>query len=106
MARAARNRSKTAGRKPRRTSPAPKRKASTPWPTIEDFLDSEEGEITLGVIHHSSLRYTAIVNDGHTMLVALVRNRGETLHQLLDRLEQALGPALQDQIYVDEINRR
>jgi len=41
-----------------------------------------------------------------TMLVALVRNRGETLHQLLDRLEQALGPALQDQICVDEINRR
>jgi hypothetical protein len=69
-------------------------------------LDSEVGEITLGVIHHSSLRYTAIANDGHTLLVALVRNRGETLHQLLDRLEQALGPALEDQIYVDEINRR
>jgi ribosome assembly protein YihI (activator of Der GTPase) len=38
------------------------------------------------------------------MLVALVRNRGETLHQLLDRLDRALGPALEDQIYVDEIN--
>jgi ribosome assembly protein YihI (activator of Der GTPase) len=38
------------------------------------------------------------------MLVALVRNRGETLHHLLDRLEQALGPAIEDQIYVDEIN--
>jgi len=46
MAHAARNRSKTAGRKPRRTSPAPKREASTPWPTIEEFLDSQEGEIT------------------------------------------------------------
>ena len=106
MAHAARNRSKTASRKRQQTAAPPKRGASTPWPTIEEFLESEEGEITLGVIHHSSLRYTAIVNDGHNMLVALVRNRGETLHQLLDRLDQALGPALEDQIYVDEINRR
>lgn len=106
MARSARKRFKAAGRKRQPASPAPKRGPSTPWPTIEEFLDSEEGEITLGVIHHSSLRYTAIANDGHNMLVALVRNRGETLHQLLDRLDRALGPALEDQIYVDEINRR
>jgi uncharacterized membrane protein len=38
------------------------------------------------------------------MLVALVRNRGETLHQLLDRLERALGPAINDPVYVDEID--
>ena len=38
------------------------------------------------------------------MLVALVRNSGETMHQLLDRLEQALGPAIDEQIFVDEIN--
>ncbi len=38
------------------------------------------------------------------MLVALVRNRRESLHQLLDRLEQALGPALEEDIFVDEIN--
>jgi hypothetical protein len=104
MARTARKRAKTAGRKRRPAASAPKRRTSTPWPTIEEFLESEEGEITLGVIHHSSLRYTAIANDGHNMLVALVRNRGETLHQLLDRLDRALGPALEDQIYVDEIN--
>jgi len=45
-----------------------------------------------------------VANDEHNMLVALVRSRGETLHRLLDRLEQALGPALEEQIYVDEIN--
>jgi hypothetical protein len=45
-----------------------------------------------------------VATDEHDMLVALVRSPGETLHQLLDRLEQALGPALEDQIYVDEIN--
>ena len=45
-----------------------------------------------------------MANDEHNMLVALVRRRRETLHQLLDRLEQALGPALEEQVYVDEIN--
>jgi hypothetical protein len=38
------------------------------------------------------------------MLVAVVRRPRESLHQLLDRLEQALGPAVDDQIFVDEIN--
>jgi hypothetical protein len=38
------------------------------------------------------------------MLVALVRKDGETLHQLLDRLGRALGPAIDDQVFVDEIN--
>lgn len=73
-------------------------------PRIEEFLDSGEGTISLGAVNHSSLRHTAIASDEHNMLVALVRSRGETLHQLLDRLDQALGPALEDDIYVDEIN--
>jgi len=104
MARSARTRPKTVGLKRRRASSAPKPGASTPWPTIEEFLDAEEGTISLGVVNHSSLGYTAVASDEHNMLVALVRSRGETLHQLLDRLEQALGPALEEQIYVDEIN--
>jgi len=54
------------------------------------------------ITHHWA--YTAVASDEHDMLVALVRKRGETLHQLLDRLEQALGPAIEEQIYVDEIN--
>jgi len=45
-----------------------------------------------------------VVSDEHNMLVALVRRPGETLHQLLDRLEYAPGPAIEDQIFVDEIN--
>ena|SRR5579859_3830494 len=104
MARTARKRSKTSGRKPQRTSSASKRGASTPWATIEEFLDSEEGDITLGAVNDVSLGYTAVASDGHDVLVALVRKRGETLHQLLDRLERALGPALEDGVYVDEIN--
>jgi hypothetical protein len=90
----------------RRKAPSVKeRRPSTPWPTIEAFLDSEEGNITLGSIDCGpSFGYTAVVSDSHDMLVALVRRRGETLHQLLDRVEQALGPALEEQAFVDEIN--
>ena len=84
---------------------APKRQASTPWPTIEAFLESEEGDLSLGAIgYNDSLGYTAVASDEHNMLVALVRRPGETLHELLDRLEHALGPALEEQIFVDEIN--
>lgn len=79
--------------------------ASRRWPTIEAFLDAEEGNITLGSIDYSpALGYTAVASDQHNMLVVLVRRSGETLHQLLDRLERALGPAIEDQIFVDEIN--
>ena len=56
MARAARNRSKTAAKKRQRTSPAPKRGASTPWPTIEEFLASEEGEKAMQVLEKIHLR--------------------------------------------------
>ncbi len=91
--------------KRRSAAPAAKLECSTPWPRIEAFLDSGEGDITLGAIaYNPTLRHTAVVSDQHNMLVALVRRPGETLHQLLDRLESSLGPALEDQVFVDEIN--
>lgn len=77
MARPLRSRPKVAVRKSGRSAPRARR--STPWPTIERFLDAGYGQITLGAIRYSSLRYTAIANDGHEMLVALVRRRGETI---------------------------
>jgi hypothetical protein len=104
MATSKRTRTKAAGAKPRRNSSTRKSGSSTPWPTIEEFLDAEQGSISLGAINDVSIGYAAVASDEHTMLVALVRNRRETLHQLLDRLEKALGPALEEQIYVDEIN--
>ena len=68
--------------------------ASRLWPTIEAFFEADEGNISLGAIDHvPMLRYTAVASDQNNMLVALVRRPGETLHQLLDRLEQALDPA-------------
>lgn len=38
------------------------------------------------------------------MRVALVRRPGETLRQLMSRLDAALPDALEEQKYVDEIN--
>jgi hypothetical protein len=49
--------------------------------------------VLLGSASIASLGYTAVASDEHNMLVALVRRPGETLHELLDRLERALGPA-------------
>ena len=99
-------RKRTGGAKRRPAASAKKQPAaSRRWPTIEAFLDAEEGNITLGSIgYNSALGYTAVATDQHNMLVALVRRSGETLHQLLDRLEQTLGPAIEDQVFVDEIN--
>lgn len=72
---------------------------------IEAFLAAEEGDISLGGIgYNPTLRYTAVASDESNMLVALIRRPNETLHQLLDRLEHALGPALEHQVFVDEIN--
>ena len=90
--------------KPRRASSARKSWPFTPWPTIEEFLDAEQGPISLGAINDASVGYAAVASDEHNMLVVLERSRRETLHQLLDRLEKALGPALEGQLYVDEIN--
>lgn len=89
----------------RRVKPPPPKPVSTPWPNLEAFFEAGEGDISLGGIgYNPTLRHTAIVSDDNNMLVALVRRPGENLHHLLDRLEQALGPAIEDSVFVDEIN--
>jgi hypothetical protein len=104
MARSTRTGPKTAGVKRRPAASTRKSAPFTPWPTIQEFLDAELGTNSLGAINDASFGYAAVASDEHNMLVALVRHRRETLHQLLDRLEKALGPAIEEQIYVDEIN--
>jgi hypothetical protein len=46
----------------------------------------------------------AIANDAHQSLAMLVRRKGESLPQLLERLDLAVSKALQDEVYTDEIN--
>jgi hypothetical protein len=69
-------------------------------PNLADLITY--GEITVGV--HRSIGCIATATDGHNCLAMLVRRRGETLTQLLTRLDQAIDKALTEDVYTDEIN--
>jgi hypothetical protein len=64
-----------------------KNNAATPasLPNIAELIAN--GEITIGVL--SPVGCVAIATDGHNTLAMLKRRRGETLAQLLARLDQA-----------------
>lgn len=70
-------------------------------PNIEQLVDGE-GQITLGAIH--PLRCVAIANDGHNSLAMLVRRDGETLAQLMLRLDTAIAKAYDEEQFTDEVN--
>jgi hypothetical protein len=69
-------------------------------PHIAEFIDY--GEITLGEMY--PIGCVAVAADEHNSLAMLVRRDGETLAQLLTRLDQAIAKALEDGIFTDEIN--
>ena len=69
-------------------------------PNIESLI--EFGEITVGVIR--PIGCVAIANDGHNALAMLKRRNGETLQQLLIRLDQAIAKAENEGEYTDEVN--
>ena len=69
-------------------------------PNIAELIAN--GEITIGVL--SPVGCVAIATDGHNTLAMLKRRRGETLAQLLARLDQAIDKALTEDVYTDEIN--
>lgn len=69
-------------------------------PNIESLI--EFGEITVGVIR--PVGCVAVASDGHNTLAMLRRRNGETLQQLLIRLDQAVAKA-EDGEYTDEINQ-
>jgi hypothetical protein len=69
-------------------------------PNIANLIS--DGEITVGVLRPVGCVATA--TDGYNCLAMLVRRRGETLAQLLTRLDQAIDRAWTEEIYTDEIN--
>jgi hypothetical protein len=73
-----------------------------PLPHIADLIS--EGEITIGEMY--PVGCVAVATDGHNCLAMLRRRDGETLGQLLTRLDQAIAKALDEDIYTDEINAR
>jgi hypothetical protein len=60
------------------------------------------GQITVGVIR--PVGCVAIATDGRNSLAMLHRRRGETLIQLLTRLDSAVEKALNEEVFTDEIN--
>ena len=70
-------------------------------PNIEELVDGE-GQITIGALY--PIRCVAIANDGHASLAMLVRRDGETLTQLLIRLDAAIALAYNEDKFTDEVN--
>jgi hypothetical protein len=69
-------------------------------PNIEDLI--AYGDITLGVLR--PIGCVASAADADRCLAMLVRRRGETLGQLLTRLDRAIEKAINEDIFTDEIN--
>ena len=70
-------------------------------PNIEFLIDGN-GEITIGAI--ASIPCAATAADEDQCLAMLVRRDGETLGQLLARLDRAIEIAAEEEIFIDEIN--
>lgn len=62
----------------------------------------QDGQISVGKI--GPIDCAAVANDDHAMQVALQRRPGESLADLLQRLEEALKRALDTDVFTDEIN--
>ncbi len=71
------------------------------WPNIQSLIDNG-GNISVGAI--PPVRCAAVAADEGSMLAALLRRKDETLTDLLDRLDQAIEKAIDEEIYTDEIN--
>lgn len=67
-----------------------------------DALMKSGGEITIGRI--GPVRCGATAADEDQSLAMLVRQSGESLEKLLDRLDGAIVKAWDDEEYIDEIN--
>jgi hypothetical protein len=62
------------------------------------------GQITIGAV--DPVECAAIANDDHDCLAMLSRKSGETLQQLLERLDAAIELAWTTEHFTDEINVR
>ena len=68
---------------------------------IAELIDNG-GQISIGGIH--PIPCAAVANDDHQALAMLQRRRGESLHQLLVRLDAAIATAWNEERFIDEIN--
>jgi hypothetical protein len=76
-------------------------KATTALPNIQALIDNG-GNVSIGQI--PPIRCAAVAADESNMLAALLRRDDENLVDLLNRLDGAVGKALDQDIFTDEIN--
>jgi hypothetical protein len=69
-------------------------------PHIAELMDS--GEITVGVL--APVGCVAVASDEGNTLAMRVRRNGETLFELLIRLDRAVAKAYTEDVFTDEIN--
>lgn len=70
-------------------------------PNIEFLIDGN-GEITIGST--AFIPCAATASDDNQSFAMLVRRHGESLEQLLMRLDRAIEMSVEDEIFIDEIN--
>jgi predicted RNase H-like HicB family nuclease len=70
-------------------------------PNIADLID-EGGQISVGGI--GPIKCAAVANDEYQCYAMLQRRPGETLQQLLERLDAAIDTAITTEEMIDEIN--
>lgn len=84
----------------RRVAPTPP-DIEHPWPNLQELID-DGGEITIGRI--SQFIDAAVANDKHITYAMLHREDGESLVDLMTRLDQAVRKAIDEDTPIDEIN--
>jgi hypothetical protein len=72
-----------------------------PFAHLQAFLDETRGQITIGEI--PPIRSAALAAVGKRVRVALLRRDDESLGQLLERLDTALGKVMADDSVIDEV---
>ena len=68
---------------------------------LTDLIDAG-GQITIGAIDRFDC--VAVANDEHNSLAMLRRKPGESIDELLIRLNRAVDQAWNDDLFIDEIN--
>lgn len=85
-----------------RIAALPRASADTAKLALLEAFIADGGQIAIGRI--GPIACAAVANDEHNMLAGLTRRPGETLPQLLMRLQAAVQLALDRDCFIDEIN--
>jgi hypothetical protein len=72
------------------------------WPHITALLARSGGQIMLGRV--APIDGAAVATDEQALFATLVRRDGESVNALLQRLDEAIGAALNQGVVINEIN--